>query len=121
MQLTFISEMFSVCKVTDYSQVNWEQPYLFIGQTDQEKSLVCLTEYVPANATEREDGWIAFRVEGELDFSLIGILSRLSGLLADEGISIFALSTFKTDYILIKSDEAEKAQKVLKEAGYNLV
>ncbi|AND79495.1 hypothetical protein A0O21_05360 [Streptococcus pantholopis] len=51
----------------------------------------------------------------------IEVLSRLSGLLADEGISISALSTFKTDYILIKSDEAENAQKILKEAGYNLV
>ena len=121
MQLKFFSEPFSVCKVEDYSQVNWEQPYIFTGQTDEEKSLVCPTRCVPVNTTARENGWSAFRIEGELDFSLIGILAKISGLLADQGISIFALSTFNTDYILIKTNQAAAAKELLKKAGYGVV
>lgn len=84
---------FAVCKVADYSQVNWDSPYIYIGKTDQENSLVCLSQDVPANATEIDDNWSAFRIEGVLDFSLIGILSKLSAILADNGIGIFAVST----------------------------
>ena len=62
--------------------------------------LVCMTEHVPDNVTERDDGWKAFRIEGVLDFSLIGILSKISALLAENEIGIFAISTYNTDYIL---------------------
>lgn len=89
---------FSVCKVKDYSQVDLSQAYCFIGKTNCENSLVCATDSVPANATEREDGWRAFRIVGTLDFSLIGILSKISTILANEKIGIFVISTFNTDY-----------------------
>lgn len=62
--------------------VDLNREFCFIGKTDEEKSLVCLTKDVPPNVTEREDGWKAFRIQGILDFSLIGILSKISGLLA---------------------------------------
>lgn len=112
---------FSVCKVPDYSQVNVESEYCFIGKTDEEKSLVCITACVPDNAAERDDGWKAFRVQGTLDFSLIGILSEISTLLADNGIGIFAISTYNTDYILTKKENFEKAVTVLSGAGYQVV
>ncbi len=111
---------FSVCKVRDFSQVNLEAEYCFIGKTDEEKSLVCLTEDVPENVTVRDDGWRAFRIWGVLDFSLIGILSRISAVLADSGIGIFALSTYNTDYILTKRDNRERALQALKKAGYEV-
>ena len=63
---------------------------------------MCITDNVPANVTERDDGWKAFRIQGILDFSLIGILSRIAGILAENEIGIFAVSTFNTDYILTK-------------------
>lgn len=104
---------FSVCKVEDYSKVNLDAEFCFTGKTDEEKSLVCLTKDVPDNTIEREDGWKAFRIEGILDFSLIGILSKISALLAENEIGIFAISTYNTDYILVKEENYTKAKELL--------
>lgn len=102
MEIKKIHQDFSVCQVEDYSLVNLDSEYCFIEITDEEKSLVCLTGEVPANVIQREDGWKAFRIQGMLDFSLIGILAEISGILAEHEISIFAVSTYNTDYILVK-------------------
>ena len=118
MRIKKLNYDFSVCKVQDYSLVNIAAEFCFIQKTDEENSLVCLTEDVPSNTTERDDGWKAFRIEGILDFSLIGILSRISDILTRNGISLFALSTYNTDYILIKKECFDKAIKALEEAGY---
>ena len=80
---------FSVCKVRDYSMVDLNSEFCFIGKTDEENSLVCLTDCAPENVIEREDGWKAFRIDGTLDFSLIGILYAISSLLAEIEIGIF--------------------------------
>ena len=118
MQLKLINNEFSVCKVVDYSEINLNQEYVFTGSTDEERSLVCPVSLVPQNTIEREDGWRAFRIEGVLDFSLIGILSKISSLLAANKIGIFAISTFNTDYILTKKEDFDKAIDVLKAEGY---
>ena len=83
--------------------------------------LVCLTSDVPENTIERDDGWLAFRVAGVLDFSLIGILSKLSTILAENKIGIFAVSTYNTDYILTKEKDFVDALEVLTEAGIQIV
>jgi hypothetical protein len=111
---------FSVCKVKDYSGVDLTKPFCFTGTTDEENSLVCPEALVPGNTIERDDGWKGFRIIGQLDFSLIGILARISKILAEGGIGIFALSTYNTDYILTKEENFEKAMKVLKNAGYEV-
>ncbi len=121
MEIKKIEQDFSVCKVTDYSSVNLDDEYVFVGKTDEEKSLVCITDNVPENVIERDDGWKAFRIQGVLNFSLIGILSKISGLLAENKIGIFAVSTFNTDYILTKKENFEKALSVLKDAGYKII
>ena len=120
MELKVIDKEFSVCKVSDFSEIDTGQPYIFTGSTDEERSLVCPTELVPGNTIERNDGWRAFRIEGVLDFSLIGILSKISTCLADNGIGIFAISTFNTDYVLTKENDFSKAIEVLKHAGYTI-
>ncbi len=120
MEIKKIDFDFSVCKVEDYSQVDLEQEFCFIGKTDEEKSLVCLTENVPQNTVERDDGWKAFRIQGILDFSLIGILSNISSLMAEKGIGIFAISTYNTDYILTKTKNYNKAIKALSDEGYRI-
>lgn len=112
---------FSVCKVKDFSMVDLESEYCFLGKTDKEHSLVCMTENVPDCVIEREDGWKAFRIQGTLDFSLIGILSKISALLAENEIGIFAISTFDTDYILTKSESFSKSLEVLSKAGYQII
>ena len=121
MTLKRINYDFSVCKVADFSLVDLTAPYCFIAKTDEELSLVCITQDVPANTTSREDGWKAFRIVGELDFSLIGILAKISAVLAENGIGIFAVSTYNTDYILVKSGHFEKAMDALAKAGYTIV
>ena len=81
-------------------------------------SLVCPTDIVPGNTTERDDGWRAFRIVGTLGFGLIGILARISKILASNEIGIFAISTYNTDYILTKEENYEKALNFLKNSGY---
>lgn len=121
MELKPIESLFTVCQVADYSQVDLTQPFLFLGKTDQENSLVGPTDRVPANTTRRDDGWRAFRIQGVLDFSLIGILARISAVLAENGVGLFALSTFNTDYILVKEENFSRALTVLEKAGCRIV
>lgn len=120
MELKIINQDFSVCKVKDLSEVDYSDKFCFIGKTDEEFSLVCSTNLVPNNTIECDNGWKAFRIQGVLDFSLIGILSKISTLLAENEIGIFAVSTYNTDYILTKKENFEKAIGVLKQNGYEI-
>ena len=116
-----IDRDFSICKVTEISEKMLTEEYCFVGKTDEELSLVCLTSKVPQNTIEREDGWKAFRIQGILDFSLIGILAPIANILAENKIGIFAVSTYNTDYILVKEHNFEKALSVLAAEGYQVV
>ena len=121
MEIKKLNQDFSVCKVMDYSLVNLNAEYSFIGKTDEEKSLVCVTSDVPPNVIERDDGWKGFRIQGILDFSLIGILSKIAEILAKNSISIFVISTYNTDYVLIKKENYQKALDILEHSGYEIV
>lgn len=111
----------TVCKVASENEINLNDDFYFIGKTDEEISLVCRTEKTPDNTVEREDGWKSFRIEGVLDFSMIGILSKISGILADNKIGIFVVSTFNTDYVLVKSENFDKTLNLLSQSGYEIV
>lgn len=121
MELEKLEYDLTVCKAADISDIDLTAGFYFIGKTDEELSLVCRTEDTPAQTIEREDGWKGFRVRGVLDFSLIGILSKLSGILAEHEIGLFAVSTFNTDYILVKAGQFDRALKVLAAEGYTVV
>jgi len=121
MELKKLEHLLTVCKVKSADDLDLSKDFYFIGKTDEEVSLVCKTDDAPENALERDDGWRGFRIQGVLDFSLIGILSKLSGLLADNKIGIFAVSTYNTDYILVKEENFDKALTVLSEAGYLVI
>lgn len=121
MEIKKFNQNFSVCQVKDYALTNLDSEYCFIGKTDEEKSLVCITSEVPENTIQRDDGWKAFRIQGVLDFSLIGILAKIATVLADNGISIFAVSTYNTDYVLIKKENYQKALDILQTTGYKIV
>ena len=120
MELRKIEHRLSVCKAADLADINLKADFFFIGKTDEELSLVWKTEDVPSGAAERDDGWRGFRIQGILDFSLIGILAKLTGILAQEGIGIFAVSTYHTDYILVREEQFEPALDALKKAGYGI-
>ena len=111
----------TVCKVSDVTDIDMTAELFFVAKTDEELSLVCRTEDVPAETIEREDGWKGFRIQGVLDFSLIGILSKLTGILAAHKIGIFVVSTYNTDYILVKEENFDKALQALASEGYTIV
>ncbi len=110
----------TVCKAASMEDIRLDADFFFIGRTEEELSLVCRTSDVPARTTEREDGWRGFRVEGPLPFSMVGVLAGLSGVLAENGISIFALSTYQTDYLLVKEADFDRAAAALAGAGYGI-
>ena len=121
MELKRLDCNLTVCKVPDLSKINLAAEIFFVGKTDEEISLVCRTEDTPAETIAREDGWKGFRIRGTLDFSLTGVLSKLAGILADHKIGIFAVSTYNTDYILVKEENFERALKALASEGYTIV
>ena len=121
MILKRLNDNFSICKVEDYSMVDFESEYCFIAKTDEENSLVCKTDCVPKNTVKEDKGWRAFKIDGVLDFSLIGILSKISSILAESNIGIFAVSTYNTDYIFTKEENFDKALTVLADKGYEII
>ena len=121
MEIKALAELFSVCKVADVEQIDLNKNFCFAAKTDEELSLVCPTKDVPGVTSERDDGWRAFRIQGTLDFSLIGILAKISTILAEHRIGIFAISTFNTDYILVKQENFVKALQSLAEHGYQVL
>ncbi len=121
MKLRPLTYDLSVCKVEDLMALHVSSEIFFIGKTDEEISLVCETAAVPSKTIAREDGWKAMRIEGILDFSLMGILSRITTILADNKIGIFAVSTYNTDYILVKEENFNRALTCLETSGYEIL
>lgn len=122
LKLELFPENYLVCRMEASTQAAniWLPMVGFwsLTRTDDEVSLVMAEgNIVPAEAMVEED-WRLLRVAGTLDFSLVGILAKLSKVLADASVSIFALSTFDTDYLLIKDDQLSEALRALTDAGY---
>ena len=120
MHLSTLPDLYSVCRIPDTASINWSGELTFVGKTADELSLVCETALVPPNVLAREDDWRALRVDGTLDFSLIGILSGITSVLAQAGVSVFCVSTYNTDYVLVKEERLPAAVTALKAAGYKL-
>ena len=118
MDLEMLPYSLSVCKLRKLTDHVPSGGFFFLANTGDEISLVCPAADVPEGAYVREDGWRAFRIAGTLEFSLVGILSRLSTTLAEKGIGLFAVSTYDTDYILVKERDLGMAEKALNDAGY---
>lgn len=119
MKLELFEQEFSVCRLG--ASVTLPDGIVFLAQTDREISLVCETRFIAFDTEKREDGWRCFRVAGELDFSLIGILAHITAVLAEASISVFCTSTYDTDYIMVRTDSLERAVEALKNAGHELV
>lgn len=118
MKLIILEDEFTVMKVSSLEDITLSK-YTFVGVTDEEISYVCPMDKAPDSYLEREDGWRGFRIEGELDFSLIGILAPIADLLARNRIGIFVVSTYNTDYVFVKKESFDRTVNVLKEAGYS--
>lgn len=120
MTLRVLHPTFAVCQVTDLTAIDLSHPTVFIAHTEDELSVVCEEAIVPANATAIEHGWRMMKIEGVLDFSLLGIIARIAGLLADAGVSVFVVSTFNTDYILVREEKLSTALQSLRDGGYDV-
>jgi uncharacterized protein len=114
--LAVLPERLAICRLEADTKIpKWALKNSILNSitgTPDELSIVCPEADVPAKV-RAEKGWIAFKVEGPLDFSLTGILASLAGPLAEADISIFTVSTFETDYVLVKTEKLDEAVKVL--------
>jgi hypothetical protein len=123
LNLSLQPERLTICRLAPDAVVpEWASSsaaFLSITRTRDELSIVCEAQRVPAEV-KQEGGWRVLRVAGPLDFSLIGILASLTEPLAKAGISIMAISTFDTDYLMVKEAKLEEAIKALKGAGHSI-
>lgn len=119
--LEILPETFAICRLDPESTIpSWANGrFLDITRTDEELSIVCSQRRVPADV-RHEPGWRCFKVCGPLPFSATGVLASLASPLADAGISIFAISTFDTDYLLVRQDELGEAITALVDRGHNV-
>ena len=113
-----VSELrLSVCKFDEIPAGLADGAFFAITRTADELSVVCETDRVVDGAIAREDGWRMLKVAGPLDFGLVGILARISSALADAGVPLFAISTYDTDYVLVKEGDLRCAMSALRDAG----
>ncbi|HEY1204257.1 MAG: ACT domain-containing protein [Bryobacteraceae bacterium] len=120
--LSLLEGRFAVCRLAPGQEVPaWAAGGTFtsVTRTRDELSVVCSEGVVPAG-TKCEGGWRLFQIEGPLDFGLIGIMASVTEPLANAGVSIFALSTFDTDYVMVKDESVEKAIAALAAAGHRV-
>ena len=120
MKLQLLPDTLAICRfAADAPIPSWvtNGDFVSLTRTRDELSIVCTQRTVPDDIRCERD-WRALKVEGPLDFALTGILASLATPLANAGISIFAISTFDTDYVLVKQDRLEQAIHVLRKAGH---
>ena len=108
---------FAVCKTRALPLDSLDGPFVFFARTEEECSLVCPEVWIPKEALACERGWRGFRVPGTLDFALVGILARLTAVMAEAGVSVFAVSTYDTDYLFVKQADVRVAEAAWQAAG----
>jgi len=122
--LSILPVPLSVCRLPAAAPIpSWALTgdFFSVTRTTAELSLVCPEASVPSDEIRAENGWSGLKVEGPLDFALVGILAGLAGALAQAGISLFAISTYETDYILVKADRLSAVVEALSAAGYTIL
>jgi hypothetical protein len=125
MKLLLLPGLFAVCQLDPNASLPaWatltSSGFVSITRTEHELSIVCAQEDAPDDVRTERD-WRCLMIEGPLDFSLIGVLSALLAPLADAGVSVFALSTFDTDYLLVRTAQLDLAVETLNAAGHPVV
>ncbi len=120
--INVMPEVISVCRLAPTADIpGWAGDGIFISitRTADELSIVCAEGAVPDDV-QAERGWRMLQVQGPLDFGLVGVLSSITAPLADAGVSVFAISTYDTDYVLVKGTDLSRAVQALEAAGYTL-
>ncbi|MEJ2264988.1 MAG: ACT domain-containing protein [Anaerolineales bacterium] len=120
--LLLLDDLLAVCRLpAEAPAPKWVQGRALSAliRTSEELTVVCPEHFVPPGVIA-EPGWRALQVEGPLDFELVGVLASLAASLADAGVSIFAISTYSTDFILIKESQVDLAVTALHQAGHQV-
>ena len=120
--LTILRDSFAICRLRpDESIPSWALSggFCSLTRTPDELSIVCAQELVP-EGVEAVRGWKSLKVEGKLDFNLVGVLSSLASSLARVGVSTFVISTYETDYLLVKESDLDRAVAALRKAGHDI-
>ena len=118
-----LAEKFGVCRLNKNALIpEWvgASNFYSVTKTSDELSIVCSQASIPSDIKCEKD-WRILKIEGPLEFSLIGILSSISTILAKEGISIFAISTYDTVYILVKEKDIDNAINTLSNERYEII
>lgn len=121
MVIKILPGAFSVGKLRSTQGVDLARAHTFLAVTAEEISLACETDRMPADALIAEHGWRAMKIDGELDFGMIGVIAGISAVLAEHDISLFVVSTYNTDYILVREAMLEKAAETLGQQGYDML
>ena len=122
LRLTVLDDTFAVCRLPADAVVPdwaWTGEVACVTRTRDELSIVCRGDLVPAGVL-REGGWRCLRVRGPLPFTLTGVFSRIAQPLADAGISLFAVMTYDTDYVMVKDEVLGDAVDALMAAGHTV-
>jgi len=119
MELKKLNPDFTICKIRNTNDIDFNNEFVFLSKTDEEISLVCESRFVPQNTIAEEADWRAIKIVGILDFGMVGVIANISATLSRAGISIFVVSTYNTDYIFLKSCDYEKSIALLSDNGYN--
>jgi uncharacterized protein len=122
LSLTILSGRLAVCRLPAEAQIpDWAHSgeLSAIVRTGDELSIVCEQTSVPAQI-KAEKNWRAFKVQGPLEFSQVGVLAALAQPLAQAGVSIFAVSTYDTDYVLVKEHSINQVVQVLRQSGFTV-
>jgi hypothetical protein len=122
LKLNLLPGVFAVCRLApEAAAPEWATagPLTSITRTPEELSIVCLEAQVPAGVLG-EKGWRCLKIEGPLPFSLTGVLASLVNPLSEAGISLFAFSTYDTDYVLVKETTLDHALQALTRAGHTV-
>jgi hypothetical protein len=122
LRLFLLDGRLAVCRLRPQDEVpEWASGGAFssVTRTSTELSIVCREDTVP-DGIAREGGWRIFQVEGPLDFALIGVMASIAGPLGEAGVSLFAVSTFDTDYVMVRERDVEAAVLALRAAGHRV-
>lgn len=121
MKLRLYQNYYAIAKlaaIPDTLHTQLQHSIYSLTVTHDEISLVCESERVPMGVVTLDDDWRLMQIDGELDLSMIGIIASISKVLAEHSISIFVISSYNTDYILVRDKHCEQACEKLKAAGY---
>jgi len=119
-RLHTLPDLYAIVRLDpDGSVPEWvlDSPFWSVTRSDSELSIVCAEEDIPDDA-RAERGWCALQLAGPLDFSLVGVVASLVSPLAEANVSIFVISTFETDYLLVRESDHSRAVAALREAGH---